>query len=227
MKTQSLDLAHMLPKLFIGWIGIILCVCCWHVSQAQITSLYTSIESAMPTGNLGKIYNPAVGYSVKICLGYHEWDNDGETESNLEVGYVAFHPKADTLYYDLDGGSIGKAAYDPLQILQIRYRCDMIIPLGSSPVSLHPGFSLLGAYHMTSLYYEGNGQETDGGEFTFGVGVGAGFGVGFKATNWLRLIPYYRITTTLRSTNVEPAFAPSIMFYYYQSAGLSLNFMFY
>jgi hypothetical protein len=83
------------------------------------------------------------------------------------IGYHAFQPLADTLYYIADqgglgttgnGADIGKAVFSPFKMLHLAATMDWGIPL-SKRLSINPGLHVGMLYAQRSIAFQDNGGE--------------------------------------------------------------------
>jgi hypothetical protein len=191
----------------------------------------------IPIGELAWSYSPAIG--AKLHFSWLNQNNHGITRATgVMIGYHAFQPLADTLYYIADqgglgttgnGADIGKAVFSPFKMLHLAATMDWGIPL-SKRLSINPGLHVGMLYAQRSIAFQDNGGEDGIDELVTWATLNGQAGLEYKLGAHLSANFFVAYTFIIQLGNTNPDAMDynenTGMFYHFYSPGISLNYYF-
>jgi hypothetical protein len=201
-------------------------------AYAQDLSIGATADYNVPFGKLQWLYKPAPGGSIEFM----RWNDNGRVSvgKGISVGYHAFQPLADTLYFLIDQGgfggvSLGKVSFETYRFFKLSVLMDFDIRLGKK-VSLVAGVGVAINYVSRDYYYEDAYEETSGSEMVALGGLTPRLKLNFKITDRFSFAPYASYSVLLQAGDPNAHFinfdSGTGTFSHYMTSGLAFNFTF-
>jgi hypothetical protein len=192
-------------------------------------------EYSIPGGQLDWMYKTSPGIQLK----YSSFSSSSGTRHavGVSLGYVAFQPKADTLYFVVDHGvngrgvGVGRAMLSSLQFFQVGVHYDFYIKL-SDRVFLTPGAAFSAMYGRREMVFEDDLGAYEGSNEggTPWAGLIPKIGLEYMLSDSFSIAPYISYSFLIQAGSTDES---SINYsentgaiYYYYSTGISINYSF-
>jgi hypothetical protein len=88
-------------------------------SEEDYREVSATVSYNKPIGKLSFVYKPAVGFQVGYNWVHNDYSDNMMTKKGLNVGFLQYTPKADTLYYLISPSSYGTAVYTKYSIYSV------------------------------------------------------------------------------------------------------------
>lgn len=201
-------------------------------AYSQDVSISASADYNLPFGRLQWLYKPAPGATIEFM----RWSDNGRVSigKGISLGYHAFQPIADTLYFLIDkggfgGASLGKASFETYRFFKLSVLVDFDIML-SKKVSLMAGVGVALNYVSHDYYYEDAYEETLGSETVALGGLVPRLKLNFNISDRFSVAPYASYSALLQAGDPNAHFinfdSGTGTFNHYMTTGLAINFIF-
>jgi hypothetical protein len=190
---------------------------------------------SLPLGHLAWSYSPGIGARLEFASIRTKKTN--VVSRGLSIGYTAFRPLADTLYYVVDdggqganGAGIGTAVFSKFKMFHLEAMTDWGIAI-SKKVSLVPGIRFGIIYGQRDIDLSDSFGAAEGTSEVVGWGtLSARGGVEYKLSEHFSTTAFVAYTAMIQLGDTNPGAMNyndnTGMFYHFYSPGVSLNFLF-